>query len=114
MRIGDKPTNPGELRVAITLQKRGTSMDAGGFISASGVQSIAVYARWQNAHGGEAWTAAFNGATEPATVLIRYQAELDATWRVLKGTHLYEIVSIDDIYERHEYQELKVKRVEAG
>jgi hypothetical protein len=33
---------------------------------------------------------------------------------VLKGTNRYEIVSIDDIQERHEYLELKVKKMRSG
>ncbi|MHB9031921.1 MAG: phage head closure protein [Anaerolineae bacterium] len=114
MNIGGKATNPGELRTAITLQQRTVTRDAGGFTAPEALASVTVWARWINVHGAEAWTAAFAGVLEPATVLIRYVEGLDATWSVVKGEKTYKIVSVDDISERHEYLELKVKRVAEG
>ncbi len=43
-------------------------------------------------------------------MLIRYDSRLDETCLVQKGSEIYEIVgSIDDIEERHEYMELKIR-----
>jgi SPP1 family predicted phage head-tail adaptor len=114
MNLNGKVSNPGELRVPVTLQSRSVTPDAGGFQAPTWATIAEVMAKWSGAHGAEAWTAASIGAEQPATVLIRYQADLDTTCSVLKGTDIFEIVSIDDIQERHEYMELKVKRMRAG
>lgn len=113
MIIGQKATNPGELKTSITLLKRTITTDAGGF-QVPGTTTIGTaWARWTGVHGQEAWTATLN-AQEPATVLIRYNSQVDTTCLVQLGSKLYEIVSVDDIQQRHEYMELKVKRVEEG
>ncbi|GAP11747.1 phage head-tail adaptor, putative, SPP1 family [Bellilinea caldifistulae] len=114
MRINDKPINPGELRTPITLKKRTVTTDAGGFKTEVYTNVATVYARWQNAHGREVWTADMAGAIAPATVLIRYLADIDESWVVDKNGEIFEIVSIDNIMERNEYLEIKVKRLKAG
>lgn len=114
MIIGAKVTNPGELRTRISLEPRTVSQDAGGFMATSPGTVVAVWARWTNVHGSEVWAAQAQQALRPATVLIRYLAALEETWTVLKGSERYEILSIDDIGERHEYQELKVQLVGSG
>lgn len=114
MILNGKPINPGELSVLIYLQSRSVSGETGGFqVSVWSTQAV-VWARWQNAHGSEVWAAQSVQAEAPATVLIRYCAGVDPTWAALKGADRYEIVSVDDLYERHEYMELKVKRMAPG
>jgi SPP1 family predicted phage head-tail adaptor len=112
--IGDKVVNPGELRTQISLQSRTITDQTGGFQKPTWSTIAMVWSRWKNAHGAESLQAALVGAEAPATVLIRYRSGLDQTCAVLKGSERYEIISIDDIEERHEYQELKVKRMKAG
>jgi SPP1 family predicted phage head-tail adaptor len=114
MKIGAKTTNPGELRTLITLQHRTVPAGTGGFQVPTWSMLAEVYCRWINAHGVEALTASSIGAEMPATLLIRYIDRLDMTCSVLKGDLTYEIISIDDIQERHEYLELKVKRMRSG
>lgn len=114
MILNGKVLNPGELRTAITLKKRTVTSDVGGFPVQSWSKIADVLAKWTNAHGSEVWTADMAGAKLPATVLIRYRSDIDTTCAIEKGTELYEIVSIDDIQERHEYQEIKVQRLESG
>jgi len=114
MRINEKPTNPGELNVKIKLLKRTVIIDAGGF-QVPGTEKIAdVWAKWVNAHGSEVWTANMAGATQPATLLIRWRADVDETCLVEKDGKLFEIVTADNIRERNEYIELKMKRVVKG
>ena len=114
MILGGKITNPGELRTQIKVQKRTETTDAGGFQAAGWTDLATVYAKWTNVHGSEVWQAESVGAEMPATVLIRYIANVDTTCRVSKGGLLYEVVSVDNIQERSEYLELKVKAVRAG
>lgn len=120
MVIGAKVTNPGELRTPVFLGERVTSTDAGGFtVGTVAFQTFAenagVYAKWVNAHGAEAWGLAgsLNG-TAAATVLIRFDARLDLSCGIRKGSEWWEIVSMDNIGERGEYLEVKVKRVGEG
>ncbi len=114
MNLDGKVTNPGELRTQITLQRRTVTTNAGGFQAPAWSNIGSVYCKWVNAHGSEVWSAAAAGAEQPATVFIRYNEELDTTCAVLLNSVRFEIVSIDDIRERHEYMELKVKRMREG
>jgi SPP1 family predicted phage head-tail adaptor len=114
MNIGERSTNPGEMVTRVTLQSRSNTTAEGGFQVAAWATLATVWAKWTNVHGSEVWAAQSVQAEAPATVLIRYQAGLDTTCAVLKGSDRYEIVSIDDIFNRHEYMELKVRRMESG
>lgn len=114
MILKGKVINPGELRTAITLKKRTVTSDEGGFPVQSWTKIADVWAKWTNAHGTEVWTADMAGAKMPATVLIRYRSDVDATCAVEKDGQLYEIFSIDNIQERSEYLEIKVQGLVSG
>lgn len=118
MILNGKAINPGELRTPILLVPRTVSTETGGFArpAPDTAHQVSAWAKWTNVHGSEAWTASANGIQEPATVLIRYNASLDASWYVSKdnGVSWFEVVSLDNIQERGEYLELKVKRVKVG
>lgn len=112
MIIGSKVTNPGELNTQITLGTRTVTTGAGGFQTAAFTAfttNATAWAKWTNVHGGEVWQAAALNASKPATVLMRYDSRLDETCLVQKGSDVYEIVSLDNIGERGEYIELKVR-----
>jgi SPP1 family predicted phage head-tail adaptor len=113
MNLNGKTFNPGQMRTQIILKLR-TVSDTGGFQVPSHVTIATVWARWNNLHGSEVWAADATGAIEPATAVIRYRTDVDATCAVEKDGKLYEIVSIDDIEDRHEYIELKLKRITEG
>lgn len=122
MVLNGKMINPGELRTQIGLGTRGVSVETGGFQVGmmNFTQFAAVWARWQNVHGPEVWAADAQNAVQPATVLIRYRSDVDPTCGVRRlsttgeGGDWYEIVSMDNIQERNEFIELKVKRVVSG
>jgi SPP1 family predicted phage head-tail adaptor len=115
MNLKGQITNPGEMRTYVNLQQRtSVSGDAGGFQQKTYTDAASVWAKWTNFHGSEAITASSAGIQEGATVLIRYRADIDETWRVVKGGLIYEVISIDNIQERNEYQEIKVKRTRPG
>ena len=96
MNLNGRTINPGELRTPVLLAPR-TVTTAGGFQRARagyhapgyGLGEVAKRARLR----GLAAQAA--GANQPATVLIRYNASLDATWYVSNdnGRKWYEMVS---------------------
>jgi SPP1 family predicted phage head-tail adaptor len=115
MRINEKPTNPGELNIKISLFQPTVITDAGGAQMLDKGSKIAdVWAKWVNAHGSEVWTADMAGVKNSATVMIRWRSDVDETCLVEKGDRLFEIVSMDNIRERNEYIELKVKRIVKG
>ena len=109
MIINGKMTNPGELHTPITLQERTVSTDTGGFQTKAAATIASVMAKWTNAYGSEVWAVQMVEAVQAATVLIRYRSDVDNTCMVLRGSVVYEIVSLDNIQERNEYIELKVK-----
>jgi SPP1 family predicted phage head-tail adaptor len=104
----------GELRTRITLQSRSNTTNAGGFQSPSWATIADVWAKWDNAHGSEVWAAQSVQAEAPATVTVRYRTGLDTTCAVFKGSDRYEIISIDDIHDRHVWLELKVRKMRSG
>lgn len=114
MRIGNTTTNPGELNTKITLHSRSITSGAGGFQKPSLSEIGEVWAKWTNVHGQEAWVASSVQAKSAATVLIRYTNAIDATCVVEKESQFFEIVSLDDIQNRHEYIELKVQAWQPG
>ena len=109
MIIGNKPTNPGELRTAISLLSPVAVSGDGGFNVPTWTVVETRYVKWTNVHGSEVWAAEAVQAIQPATVLMRYKAGLTPAWRVRKGSLDYEIVSVDNIGERGEWMELKVR-----
>ena len=114
MKIGSKVTNPGEMRTKITLKSRSVTNGTGGFQTPTLTTIAVVWAKWIGVHGSEAWAASSVGAVQAATVLIRYIENVDTTCVVVLNGNNYEITSIDDIQQRHEYLELKVQRMVAG
>lgn len=114
MNLNGKISNPGELNKEVSIQSRTNTVDAGGAQVVTWTTAATVWAKWVNVHGSESWAAQSIGAEAPATVTIRYRTGVDTTCAVLIGTDRYEIVSIDDIQMRHEYLELKVRKMKAG
>lgn len=110
MIIGSKATNPGELRIPARFYSREISTQAGGFQKPDVTELIdEAWVKWTNVHGSEAWIANSVQAEAGATVLRRYREGIDATCVIEKGGEYFEIVSLDNIGERGEYLELKVK-----
>jgi len=109
MNLNGKVTNPGELRTKVTLQTPTITKATGGAQVVTWTTLAIVWAKWSNVHGSEVWQSQAVQAVSPATVLIRYRTDVNAACSILKGTERYEIVSMDNIQERNEYLELKVK-----
>lgn len=115
MNLNGKVTNPGELRHKISLFQPAVTTDAGGAQKlGKGTKIADVWAKWVNAHGSEVWAASAAGVIQPATVMIRWRSDVDETSLVEKDGKLFEIVTFDNLRERNEYLELKVKRIVLG
>lgn len=115
-----KSANAGELRTPVYFIRHVKTTDAEGDHSETDVnvfgKDVAVYCKWVNAHGTEAFEALNLQLREPATITCRYSSQIDRTLDVLKGTDPdpYEIISIDNVQERGEWLEIKVQRKEAA
>lgn len=114
MNLNGRPTNPGDLRTQVIIKTRTTTADANGFMVPAWSTLATLWAKWSNVHGSEVWVANAEGAEGAATVTIRYNSSIETTCAVELAGKLYEIVSVDDVMNRHEYMELKVRRMKAG
>jgi SPP1 family predicted phage head-tail adaptor len=114
MRIGNTVTNPGELDTKIGIYSRGVTTQAGGFKKPTPIKIDDIWSKWTNVHGQEAWLANSVQARMAATVLIRYTDKIDPTCMVQKDSQYFEIISMDDIQNQHEYIELKVQAWQPG
>lgn len=68
--------------------------------------------RWVNAHGSEVYTARQAGVREPATLTVRYTPKITPTCLVYRDgdPRPYEVISLNDVENRHIWLELKVQR----
>jgi SPP1 family predicted phage head-tail adaptor len=114
MKIGSKVTNPGEIRTRVTLKSRTVTVGTGGFQTPTLTTLATVSAKWVNVHGSEVWAANAVNAMRAATVTIRYRDDIDETCVVVLDGENYEITSMDDIQQRHEYIEMKVQLFKSG
>ena len=114
--------DPGALRTRIRIQYEKTT-GTGSFAAKSWVDLGStsasdtpkyIYAQWINVHGSEAWIADSVQAQLAATVTTRYRSDVTPACRVLLGSTVYQIVSIDNIRQRNEWTEIKVKAAVMG
>jgi SPP1 family predicted phage head-tail adaptor len=111
--MANYPIQAGELRSRITLQVPTESKDAGGaqkVTFANATTNPIVYARWINAHGAEV-TQNATKSVQRATVTIRHRTDIKTTWRILKNSEAWQIISIDPVQDRGQWVELIVERV---
>jgi len=111
-----KSANAGELRTPVTFMTISRSTNENGYPDGSEVnifgEGKTVKVKWVNAHGYETMTAMQLGLREPATITMRYSPLINETLIVYrdKDTRPYEIISIDDVEQRHRWLEIKVQR----
>jgi len=113
-----KSANPGELRTRCTfVRKVETYVD--GFLQTTEENVFGtgktVGCKWVNAHGSDVYTSHQMEMRGAATLTTRYSPLLkDPTLIVYReaDTAPYEIVSVDDVEERHAWLEITVRRLE--
>lgn len=111
-----KSANPGELRTAITIKKYSETTGPNGYpiqtwANVFGEGKTAL-CKWVNAHGTEAIEAQRLDLKEPATLTMRYSPLITATCEIYRGseTKPFEIISLDNVEQRNQWLEIKVKR----
>lgn len=115
-----KRFNAGEMRTQIIIKACKARKDADNYAKDDYVplfEGQAISCKWVNIHGKEVYEAARLDLKEAATITMRYTPLVDARCRIWKATEAddpkagYDVVSLDDIQDRHELLEIKVKRV---
>jgi SPP1 family predicted phage head-tail adaptor len=114
MNLNGKTTNPGELRTRVTIESATVTNDAGGAQRPVYTSQGQVWSKWSNAHGPESIVDGALQGQARAAVTIRYRSDITISWAITKGAERYQILSIDDIQERHEYLEMQVQTLRAS
>jgi SPP1 family predicted phage head-tail adaptor len=107
-----KYANAGELRTPIKFIRIKRGKDADGYPVEVEVEVLKTKCKWVNVHGTEVFTAMQQKLREPATITVRYSPLINQKLIIYKGidTDSYEVISIDDIEDRHVWLEIKVQR----
>jgi SPP1 family predicted phage head-tail adaptor len=103
-----------DLRTRITFQSPTVSTDAGAAQKANYTTistNPTVWAQWINDHGQEAVASGALASLQRATVRLRHRSDIKPTWRLLKDSEAWKILSIDLVQDRNRWVELRVERV---
>lgn len=115
-----KQANAGELRTLVYFRRTVKETDGEGypregeesvFLDRAG-REVPVHCKWVNAHGTEVFSAMQLQIREPATLTVRFSPLICPTLLVYKAgdPRPYEIISVDDVEDRHRWLEIKVQR----
>ena len=121
-----KRARAGELRTLVYFRRAVRRVDGEGYpltereepvfgLDGAG-QERPVHCKWVNAHGTEVFTAMQLKVRQPATLTMRYSPLITPALRVYKGSAQvpYEVVSVDDVEDRHRWLEVTVERKAAA
>lgn len=120
-----KQARAGELRTRIYIRRTVKSTDADGvaqqteesiFLPDSHGRERVWHCKWVNAYGAEVFSAMQLHVQEPATLTMRYSPLIGPDQLVYRlGDPVpFEIVSVNDVEDRHLWLEVKVRRKEAA
>ena len=111
-----KRSNPGGMRTRVYVLQKRESESADGYQDVTWENAfgsgVGVWCRWINLHGAEAVSALQFKLTEPATLTFRFSPALTPTCRIRRVDNgaEYEVLSINDVEDRHVWQEVMVQR----
>ena len=108
----DSFLNTGDLRTSITFQVPTIVPDAGGAQTTTWANvptNPTVLGWWVNAHRDKVISNEMLKYVQRATVTIRYRSDILPTWRIIKDGLNWQILSIDDVNNRHRYMEIIVE-----
>jgi len=107
-----RSANPGELRTLVRFVRIVRTQDDENFYQETEEDVLLCMAKWQNVHGNEAFSEAMATLAEPATLTVRYWDGIRPELLVYKDgdTAPFEVISVDDVEDRHAWMEVHVKR----
>lgn len=111
-----KSANAGELRTPVFFKRvlKSVDKDAVKKTTEENIfgEGYAIKVKWVNAHGSDAFIALQMKLSEPATITCRYSPKINVDQLIYRGSDPkpYEIISIDNVEERNQWLEIKVKR----
>lgn len=108
-----KEAGAGELRTPITVYKRKTATQSHGYSASDEWEAgPKTYCKWVNAHGTEALEASRLRLGELATLTLRYLPGVTTRCKIMReaDADLYDVISVDDVENRHAWLEIKVQR----
>lgn len=111
-----KSANSGELRTPVRFYRVERELDAEGNSEEREIDvfgpGVTVRCKWVNAHGSEVFESMRQDLREPATLTMRYSPLINGALKLYKAgdPQPYEVISVDDVEERHRWLELKVQR----
>jgi head-tail adaptor len=107
-----KYVNAGELRTPVRFVRIARGKDADGYPTETETEVIKTNCKWVNVHGSEVFTAMQQELREPATITMRYSPLINQKLIIYKDTDTdpYEVISINDVEDRHRWLEIKVQR----
>ena len=118
-----KSANPGEMRTSVIIESCTSEVTKDGYPVLTWTNIFGdgntVRVKWVNVHGTQVFESMGLDLKEPATLTMRYSPLINRKCRVLKTEDIdkpdksdlyYEIISIDDVEEKHRWLEIKVQR----
>lgn len=116
-----KSATAGELRTRIYIRKTNKTVDDEGvslyeelsvFTPGPDGKERVYHCKWVNAYGSEVFAAMQAQVQEPATLTMRYSPQIQPDQLIYRvGDPVpFEIISVNDVEERHRWLEVKVQR----
>ena len=111
-----KSAGAGELRTKIIIEAKTGGRTSNGYSGEEWANVFpdgrAVFCKWVNAYGSDVIEVRRAGLEEYATLTMRYTARLAPDCRITRAGERrpYEVISINDVEDRHVWLEVKVHR----
>lgn len=115
-----KSANAGELRTKVYFMSVSRETDSENVSSEIKEnifgENVPLLCKWVNYHGNEIFQALELKLREPATITCRFSPLIHCRLIVYKENDPapYDIISVDDVENRHKWLEIKVQRKEAA
>ena len=110
-RTQQKKINSGDLNRSIIIQTKTETHNSFGEPIYTWADSFAVWAKIVTTGGGEFYAAQKLNESTTAVFTVRFTVAIKNSNRIKHGTRIFEILSINDVDERHEKLNISTKEV---